>query len=430
MSDLADQINALVQQAHLPPKELKSVLREAIRLAWPDMPPWTTLENGPLIEEVQKATVGSGAVLTFVEGGVRKVVLAQAGEHYRKKDGTLPESYMIAGGFINLTSTPGSTQVPPSNQPEDPTIGSAREIEEELKTAEGPPLLSVDPERLELMNIKTLSLGDEKRLVTGQALELTPDEITLVKAHVERMACDSAYKAAVSAQSANHESGKPEVADVKIFTLAEAARGGVPLLHADQLSLFQAIEKHFAKIDALTAIPRAEPTRAYQRKVRTLEELAEIVAARRAQRSLTVGVTSGVFDIVHPGHISFLEDASLQCDFLVAIIASDRTVREAKGPEKPYISEEKRAQTIAALGNVDAVIISDEKYHETILRALGPDIMFKGDDYAGQQIMGGDLVGRVVLIPCAEKEFYSSREFVRKIKTGGDQPQTPASGPS
>jgi D-beta-D-heptose 7-phosphate kinase / D-beta-D-heptose 1-phosphate adenosyltransferase len=166
------------------------------------------------------------------------------------------------------------------------------------------------------------------------------------------------------------------------------------------------------------AQPRMAPTRDYQKKVKNLAELRTLVAQWRAAGDGDVGITSGVFDILHPGHISFLEDSSRQCGRLIAVIASDRTVAAQKGPEKPYINELKRAQTVAALATVDAVIISDEPYHETILKALSPDVLFKGDDYAGKTIMGAELVGRVELIPCAEKEFYSSSAFVRKIKTG------------
>lgn len=168
--------------------------------------------------------------------------------------------------------------------------------------------------------------------------------------------------------------------------------------------------------------PRRTPTRAFQKKVKSLEELTQLAEEWRAEGQ-TIGFTSGVYDILHPGHISFLEDSSAACGKLVVVIASDRTVKEQKGDEKPYITELKRAQTIAALDTVHAVIISDEKYHETILKALKPDVMLKGDDYAGKDIIGAELAGQVVLIPCAEKEFYSSSAFVKKIKTGSpDKP--------
>jgi rfaE bifunctional protein nucleotidyltransferase chain/domain len=425
MSDISRRIAKTIREAKLSPQETKSVLREAVKKAWPDMPPWTTLTDGPLIEEVQKATAGSGVVLTFVENGERKVVLAEAGDHYKKPGARPVPAYMIPGGFINLTRTEGSSLVPASGEPEDARTGAAREVEEEFRKADGSPLLSVDPGRLRPMDTKTIAFPNgERRIVMGLMLELTPDEAALVKAHVAKLEADPVYKSAVAQQSANKESKKPEVASVAILPLEQMAQGRCNLLHKDQQSLFKAVRDHF---DLFNAKPRSAPTRAYQQKVKSLADLKSLVDARRAAGKVTVGVTSGAFDIVHPGHISFLEDASRQCDFLVAIIASDRTVKEQKGAEKPYITELKRAQTIAAIGTVDAVIISDEKYHETILRALRPEILFKGDDYKGVRIMGAELAGNVVLIPCAEKEFYSSSEFVKKIRNG-NPPKPPLPG--
>ncbi|MBU0858543.1 MAG: adenylyltransferase/cytidyltransferase family protein [Alphaproteobacteria bacterium] len=419
MTDNLDRVTKIIKEAGLQGRALKDFLRTVVRGSWPDMPPWTTLPDGPVIEEVQKASFGSGVVLTFVEGGVRKAVLGQAGEHYRNPHDKAPwpDSYTIPGGFINLSATTGSTFVPPSTAPEDARTGAAREVEEEFKLPDGSPLLAIDPARLKPMDTKTIAFANgEKRVVMGLMLELTRDEVKRVKAHVAKLAADPAYRAAVAVQTVNDASGKPEVCDVKIIDLAAAVDGRCNLLHKDQQSLFAMVQAHFDE-QARTQV-RTGPTRAYQAKVCTLDTLKTLTAQWRAAGATTVGVTSGVFDIVHPGHISFLEDASRQSDRLIAVIASDRTVKAQKGAEKPYITALKRAQTIAALGTVDAVIISDEPYHETILAAVKPDVMFKGDDYAGKKIMGAELVGKVILIPCAEKEFYSSSAFVNKIKAG------------
>ena len=414
MSDAQKILADAIRATGLRGRALKDALREAVGAAWPDLPPWSTL-TAPVIEEVQKASIGSGVVLTFVEDGVRKVVLGQAGYHYKnpKTPGPMPESYTIPGGFIDLTSTKGSAKVAAADAPEDPRTGAAREVEEEFRLADGSPLLAVEPARLKPMDTKTIAFANgEKRVVIGMMLELTPAEAATVKAHVAQLAADPSFRAAVGRQTINPASGHPEVCDVKIFGLDDVAAGKVNLLHKDQQSLFGLVREHFDT--AGPAKPRSGPTRAYQAKVKTLDELGALAVKWRAEGQ-TLGITSGVFDILHPGHIAFLEDANRQSGRLVVIIASDRTVRAQKGPEKPYIGALKRAQTIAALDTVDAVIISDEPYHETILAALSPDILFKGDDYAGRKIMGADLAGKVVLIPCAEKEFYSSSAFARKI---------------
>ena len=428
MSDAQKILADAIAATGLRGKALKDALRAAVGAGWPDLPPWSTLK-APVIEEVQKASVGSGVVLTFVENGVRKVVLGQAGYHYKNPNipGPMPESYTIPGGFIDLSSTKGSAKVAPSTAPEDPRTGAAREVEEEFKLVDGTPLLAVEPDRLKPMDTKTIAFSNgEKRVVIGMMLELTRAEAMAVKAHVKKLASDPSFRAAVGQQTVNPASGHPEVCDVKIFDLDDVVAGKVNLLHKDQQSLFGLVKTHFDKIrvirDDITK-PRAIPTRDYMKKVKSLDELRASVAQWRADGDNVVGITSGVFDILHPGHIGFLEDASRQSQRLIAVIASDRTVQAQKGPTKPYISEIKRAQTLAAIAMVDAVIISDEPYHETILKAIAPDVMFKGDDYAGRKIMGAELVGKVVLIPCAEKEFFSSSAFVRRIKS--DVPDKP-----
>jgi hypothetical protein len=213
------------------------------------MPPWTTLD-APQILEVQTATVGSGVVATFEEDGVRKVILAEVGDHYRRPPGA-PPAFMIAGGFINLTRTPGSTLVPASDKPETPQTGLAREVEEEWKLPDGTPLLKVDPARCKPMDALTLRLrSGETRVVLGFALELTPEEVVAAKAHIARIETDPAYRAAAAAQSLNHDTGRPEVSGMKIFTLDELADGKVALLHQDQQSLFMAVRAHHAAAPA------------------------------------------------------------------------------------------------------------------------------------------------------------------------------------
>jgi D-beta-D-heptose 7-phosphate kinase/D-beta-D-heptose 1-phosphate adenosyltransferase len=155
----------------------------------------------------------------------------------------------------------------------------------------------------------------------------------------------------------------------------------------------------------------------YIAKIKSLDELEQLVTKWRvSEPNACVGITSGVYDLVHPGHVSLLAAAGSQCDYLIVVIASDRTVREQKGEDKPYIVEIKRAQTIAGLGSVDAVIISDELYHETILKRTLPNKMFKGDEYKGCQIHGSELVGEMVFIPCSEKDFNSSSTIAKEIQ--------------
>jgi len=403
--------NALIAYANrffknMPAPEVKTALRELVAATWPNLPVWSSL-SAPKIEEVQKASVGCGVLVTFMDDdGVRKVFLAEAGPHYGPN---AAGKFTIPGGFATL--------------PEGVRDAAARETGEEIKTASGEALLVVDPARLRPMDTATLAnRNGDVSVVIGMTLDLTTEEVAVIKGHAALMENDADFRANVIGHTVNPETNLPEIAGERIFTLEEAAAGNVPLLHGDQLSLFKAAKAHYDVADARMR-PRREPTRAFKQKVKTLPELVSLVAQWRDAGVRDVGITSGVFDLLHPGHASFLEDANSRCGRLIAIIASDRTVSEQKGPEKPFITELKRAQTIAAIESVDAVIISDEKFHESILAALTPEIMFKGDDYAGKTIIGADMVGRVELIPCAEKEFYSSSAFARRIKEGqGDRP--------
>jgi hypothetical protein len=149
---------------------------------------------------------------------------------------------MIPGGFINLTETPGSTYVEPSSEPESPDIGAVRKIEKKLCDDKGDPLIRVHPDRL--IPIDTLTLvpqSKKKRVVVGHMLRLTADEVSLFKKHISRAQPNSIYGAKASARTNHPISGKPEVAAICIFNLADAVAGKVRLLHLDQLSLFKRI---------------------------------------------------------------------------------------------------------------------------------------------------------------------------------------------
>lgn len=157
---------------------------------------------------------------------------------------------------------------------------------------------------------------------------------------------------------------------------------------------------------------RTQPT---GNKVKTLGELKTLTEQWRANGE-TIGITSGVFDILHPGHGSFLRDASERCDRLIVVIASDRTVNGQKQSYQPYVEQDLRAESIAMLAMVDAVIVSDELYHETIHHTIKPDMLFKGSDYEGKDIYGADEVGRVEIIPCKEGYFHRSSQLARRIR--------------
>ena len=127
-------------------------------------------------------------------------------------------------------------------------------------------------------------------------------------------------------------------------------------------------------------------------------------ASRQAHR--TVVFTNGVFDLLHPGHVRYLEDARREGDALIVAVNSDRSVRAIKGPMRPVNPEGERAEVVAALACVDAVVIFDEETPQQIISRLQPDVLAKGADWAMDAIVGRETVeqrgGRVVRIPLAE----------------------------
>lgn len=126
-------------------------------------------------------------------------------------------------------------------------------------------------------------------------------------------------------------------------------------------------------------------------KIATLGGMVEQVGRWRAQ-GLRVGFTNGCFDILHPGHVSYLGQARSWCDRLVVGLNTDRSVKAAKGPGRPVNSLESRAAVLAALSCVDLVVAFDEETPIRLIEAARPDLLVKGGDYAVEDVIGGDLV--------------------------------------
>lgn len=135
-------------------------------------------------------------------------------------------------------------------------------------------------------------------------------------------------------------------------------------------------------------------------KVATREAAADMIALWR-HKGNKVGFTNGCFDLLHPGHISLLQQSKANCDKLVVGLNSDASVQRLKGPTRPVQSEAARATVLASLACVDLVVIFDEDTPYELIAALHPDLLVKGADYTIDKVVGADLVqswgGKVVL---------------------------------
>lgn len=140
-------------------------------------------------------------------------------------------------------------------------------------------------------------------------------------------------------------------------------------------------------------------------KIKGRDELADRIRALRSGGA-RVGFTSGVFDLVHPGHVAYLEHARLNCDVLVVGVNSDRSVRENKGDLRPICPAEDRAAVVAGLASVDFVFVFDEKNNHKNIELLRPDVYLKAGDYDRTKLTSAGLVeaygGKVVFVPFAD----------------------------
>ncbi len=137
-------------------------------------------------------------------------------------------------------------------------------------------------------------------------------------------------------------------------------------------------------------------------KIFPLTELLPLLSAAR-ELGQKVVFTNGCFDLLHAGHVSYLNAARREGDLLVVGLNSDTSVRKIKGPKRPLNPEEFRAQVLAGLSAVDFVVLFEEETPEKLIRAIKPDVLVKGADWPEEKIVGASFVksygGRVVRIP-------------------------------
>ena len=145
------------------------------------------------------------------------------------------------------------------------------------------------------------------------------------------------------------------------------------------------------------------------------EEANDIVEAWR-QTGLKIGFTNGCFDLLHPGHVSLLRQASNSCDRLIVGLNSDSSVKNLKGLSRPVQSEKARATVLESLSIVDLCVVFDEDTPIDLIRRLKPDVLVKGNDYTVETVVGGEEVrswGGEVILAELEKGFSTSATIDR-----------------
>lgn len=158
-----------------------------------------------------------------------------------------------------------------------------------------------------------------------------------------------------------------------------------------------------------------------------IPRIIDLVTAQRMVhvwrlKSDRIVFTNGVFDILHSGHVTYLEQAAEQGHRLVVGLNSDASVKRlGKGDDRPLNHQQDRARVLAALRCVDAVVTFDQDTPMEIIQALGPDVLVKGGDWSVDKIVGGEYVsqygGKVLSLPLVEGR--STTRLVERIRHGG-----------
>ncbi|MBF0302519.1 MAG: D-glycero-beta-D-manno-heptose 1-phosphate adenylyltransferase [Desulfamplus sp.] len=127
------------------------------------------------------------------------------------------------------------------------------------------------------------------------------------------------------------------------------------------------------------------------RKIVERSEIKHLIKLER-DKALTVVFTNGCFDIIHAGHVTYLQEAANQGDILIIGLNSDISVRQIKGDKRPIVGQMQRVKVLAALECVDYVVLFDEPDPENLIKDVVPDVLVKGADWSEKNIIGADFV--------------------------------------
>ncbi len=132
----------------------------------------------------------------------------------------------------------------------------------------------------------------------------------------------------------------------------------------------------------------------------------------------TVALANGLFDLLHVGHLRYLEDAAKEADVLVVAVNADTTARALKGPDRPIVPERERAELVAGFACVGFVTIFDELTVEPLLRALRPDVHCKGTDYTADTVPEREAARalgiRVAIV--GDPKAHATRDLIARVR--------------
>ena len=150
----------------------------------------------------------------------------------------------------------------------------------------------------------------------------------------------------------------------------------------------------------------------------TEKEIREIIQEEH-RAGKTVVFTNGCFDLLHVGHIRYLQAAKQEGDTLLTAVNSDKSVRKLKGPERPLMPEEERVELLSALECTDLILVFDDETVDRLLRELRPDVHAKGTDYTPETVPERKTVlgygGRIAIV--GDPKDHSTRNFISAIRT-------------
>ena len=147
-------------------------------------------------------------------------------------------------------------------------------------------------------------------------------------------------------------------------------------------------------------------------------ELKELNYDLKKYKNKTIGFTNGCFDLIHQGHIFYLKEARKMCDILILGLNSDHSIKKIKGKDRPILNQMERTEILKNFDFIDKILIFDEETPIKLIKRIKPNIIFKGDDYSINEVVGSKVIkkwgGQIKLIKCVKGK--STSNIIRKIK--------------